>query len=181
MTWYSENKEKALQWQREYREKNHDAVLENRREYDKVNHSHQLALKKQWKLDNPEKYKAQKKKDDHTYWLTHKFNPKYIKSEKLRHAKYSKANPEKMLKNSIKSLKKLGLALNMKHFKVGMALKNWSQTIRKSNPNCVICNEKADHSHHLFHKAFYPKLALNLNNGVPLCITHHNEIHKWGN
>ena len=182
--YYQKNKNKFLQWQREYRLKNKYSVLENRRKYDKENHKHQLELKQQWRLDNPEKYKTQKQKDDHKYWNKNKHNPVYIEKEKVRHAKYSKENPDKMLKNHINSLKKLGLSLNMTQFKIGMALKSWSQTVRKNNPNCF-CGKKADVTHHLLYKQYNPKLMLNINNGLPLCTEHHNEVHgrkliQWG-
>jgi hypothetical protein len=174
--YYEKNKEKFLQWQREYRVKNRSSILENRRKYDKKNHEHQLELKYQWRKDNPIKHKESKQKSDHKQWIKNKHNPEFQRKEQLRHAKYSKENPDMMLKNNINHLKKLGLSLNMTHFKIGMALKNWSQTIRKDNPLCF-CGEKADVAHHLFEKQYYPKLMLNVNNGLPLCTRHHDEVH----
>ncbi len=177
--YYKNNKEKFLIWQREYREKKHESVLENRRRYDKENHDHQLELKRLWKKNNSAKYRIQKKKDDHNYWIRKKDKPEFREKEKIRHAKYSKEHPEKALQNHINNLKKLGLSLNMTHFKVGMALKSWSQTIRNNFVSCKICADKATHTHHLLYRQYYPKLALNLNNGIPLCTAHHNEVHGF--
>lgn len=174
MTWYKDNKERESKKQKAY--KATPEFKKMRKEYDKKNHDHQLELKRQWKINNPEKLKAQKSKDNKKYRLKNKHNPIYIEKEKLRHARYSKENPDKMLKNHINSLKKLGLTLNMTHFKIGMALKSWSQSVRKEKPFCW-CGEKADVTHHLFEKQYYPQLMLNINNGMPLCTRHHDEVH----
>lgn len=175
MTWYLDNKERERKKQKAYKSTPRFKAL--RKQYDEKNHEHQLELKRQWKRNNPERLKIQKSKDDKTYRERNKHNPKYIEKERIRHAKYSKEHPEKALKNNINSLKKLGLSLNMAHFKTGMALKSWSQTIRSNFVSCKICADKATHTHHLLYRQYYPKLALNLNNGIPLCTAHHNEAH----
>ena len=176
MNWYIQNKEYARNKQKEY--KSSSEFKELRRIYDKKNHEHQLELKRNWRRGSGKvKDKISKQKSDHKYYLKMKYNPVFIQKEKIRHAKYSKEHPEQLLKNQINHLKKLGLSLNMAHFKTGMALKSWSQTIRNNFVSCKICADKATHTHHLFYKQYYPKLALNLNNGIPLCKVHHDEVH----
>jgi len=176
-SWYLRNKEYASAKQKEY--KSTPEFKLHRLEKDRKNKDHNNKIRQIWRLGKgKEKDKIQRKKDNHKYWHTHKNNPEFQKKEQIRHAKYSKENPDKMLKNHINSLKRLGLTLNMSHFKIGMALKSWSQTVRKNNPFCF-CGEKADVTHHILEKQFYPKLMLNINNGIPLCHLHHNEVH-WG-
>lgn len=44
--------------------------------------------------------------------------------------------------------------------------------------NTPIPNEiKAVHSHHMFYKSLYPKLSLNINNGIPISEIPHKEVH----
>ena len=175
--YYDNNKDKFLQWQRKYRKNNHSSISINRKKYDKENHKHKLELNKQWKQNNPQKIKDQKKKDDATYYSKNKTNIVFIKKKRISNNIWKQNNPDKVLNQQIKSLKKLGLSLNMTHFKVRMALKTWSGIIKNNFISCKICGDKAVHVHHIFHKSKYPKLALNKNNGIPLCLLHHNEVH----
>jgi len=178
LKWYYENRETQIQKNREWKNQNREKMLQQKKEYHQKNRELILKKKKEYRENNKEKikqYRIDNRERDHLKQLEYRNNN--IEKEKIRHAKYSKENPDKALKNSINHLKKLGLTLNMTHFKVGMALKNWSQTIRKNNPLCF-CGEKADVTHHLLFKQLYPKLMLNVNNGIPLCTIHHNELHR---
>ena len=56
-------------------------------------------------------------------------------------------------------------------------LYNWAMIV-KYGKNCACCKEPADEAHHILYKSKYPQLMFNENNGIPLCITHHNEVHR---
>lgn len=66
---------------------------------------------------------------------------------------------------------------DIKYFEIRMALKSWSQSVKNNFISCKICGDKATQSHHLFYMRYCPKLAFNINNGIPLCDTHHKEVH----
>jgi len=136
--------------------------------------------------NNPEKIKESNRK----YYLNHRLeiiknvqdyrnkNSKQIsKRKKLYNKLYQKNNPEIMLQKSIRHLEKLGKELNLDGKAFGYALWNWSRVIRKKYKTCQICGAPVDFVHHIFHKAKYPKLSLNLNNGIALCKQHHREVH----
>lgn len=92
---------------------------------------------------------------------------------------WSKNNPEKVLEKNIRYLSNLAEPVNMDRFEYGVALMSWTKTVMKKFASlCQVCSEKADHSHHVLFKALYPKLSLNINNGIPLCLEHHKEIHR---
>jgi hypothetical protein len=180
LQWYYDNQESQIQKNRKWKEDNREQMLEQKKEYHFKNRDSILIKKKEYRENNDAKikqYRIDNKERDHKTQKEYRENN--VEKEKIRHTKYSKENPDKMLKNSINALKKLGDAVDMTHFKVGMALKNWSQTIRKNDPNCAICDGIADVTHHIIHKQYYPQLMFNLNNGIPLCKSHHHEVH-WG-
>ena len=83
--------------------------------------------------------------------------------------KYNRGNGKKKVKEMGK---KLGVS------KMASKLIIWKGKINKRDNVCQICG-KTDNliSHHILHKEFYPKLALNMNNGLLLCNEHHNECH----
>lgn len=58
-------------------------------------------------------------------------------------------------------------------------LMKWSRVIRKIwDDICVKCGSKHCVAHHIISKNKRPDLALNLNNGVTLCVKCHVEYHK---
>ena len=59
------------------------------------------------------------------------------------------------------------------------ALRAWSKLVRvRDYDKCVLCESKIDViSHHILHKSKYPKLSLNINNGITLCKKCHKEVH----
>ena len=101
----------------------------------------------------------------------HKKNKRWIKSN-------PKAWQKIALKSQTKYLKRIGKNINQVYHKLPYLYSQWSKTIRDQYDNkCAICLEPASHTHHIFHKSKYPELSLNLNNGIPLCLVHHNEVH----
>ena len=93
---------------------------------------------------------------------------------------YHKNNPEVNLKSGQKQLERLGLSLNILSTDVKRVLMNWKRTIQKRDKTCQICGTTKNlNAHHIFYRKEYPKLALNVNNGILLCRQHHNETHGW--
>ena len=58
-------------------------------------------------------------------------------------------------------------------------LLKWGKEIRDRDKKCLVCNGINElNAHHIFEKAKYPNLSLNINNGVTLCKKCHYEIHN---
>lgn len=54
----------------------------------------------------------------------------------------------------------------------------WSESVKERDKGiCQICFNKGNIAHHIFYKSKYPKLSLNLNNGITLCKKCHKEVH----
>ena len=96
---------------------------------------------------------------------------------KLR--EYRKKNPQVPLKSYLKSLNKISSEVSLTASKYSKILKYWSLSVKKRDDyTCQICECKNNLiSHHIFYKALYPKLSLNINNGITLCRGCHYEIH----
>jgi len=112
------------------------------------------------------------------------YNKKYKmeNKEKIKdlNRDYYLRNREKWVEFHIKHFAKYAkfVKSNWKDYK--FALRAWSLIVRhKFNNKCSVCNQKSTIAHHIFFKQNYPELSLNLNNGISLCIIHHNEIHSF--
>lgn len=122
-------------------------------------------------------YKEHKKERceyDSKYYQEHR--DKVIKHK----SKYQKDHPEVYLKSSKKYLTELGKLFNKNSIEYKYSLINWSKTIKnRDNNECQICGSKEDlNVHHILHKAKYPELSLNINNGITLCQQPcHYEVH----
>lgn len=97
---------------------------------------------------------------------------------------YSKEYPEIQHKANVKRLIKLGKVLGITSIEYTYANKSWSQIVKKLDSyTCQICGitgtSKTLHAHHIFFVSLYPKLSLNLNNGISLCIPCHEELHGF--
>jgi len=93
---------------------------------------------------------------------------------------YHKENPEINLRNGQKYLEKLGVDLGILTTDVKRVLMNWKRTVQKRDKTCQVCGSTNNlNAHHILHRKYYPKLALNVNNGIILCKQHHNETHGW--
>jgi len=75
----------------------------------------------------------------------------------------------------LKAIKKF--SWSVKHLR--FSLYNWAKIVKKRDKQqCQICGSKDNLiTHHIFPKAEYPQLCLNVNNGVTLCRDHHLETH----
>jgi len=58
-------------------------------------------------------------------------------------------------------------------------LRVWSkEVLRRAVYTCEICGSKATLAHHIKPKKLYPKEALDIDNGIALCINCHYKVHK---
>ena len=99
---------------------------------------------------------------------------KYYKENRdkcLEYAKqYHREHPEVNLKSGTKQLEKLGVNLGILTKDVKRVLMNWKRTIQKRDISCQVCGSKDNlQAHHILYRKYYPKLALNINNGMLLC------------
>jgi len=165
-----ENKEKIRESKKKHREENKEKILEKKRKYYRENKEKIREKKKKFRLENKEKIRASKRK----YELENK--------EKINEyrRKYRSDYPELKLALDIKHLEKLGFPFKLDPHAYHYALGAWSKTVKKLGHGlCKICNNPATVAHHIIHKAKYPALSLNVNNGIPLCDVHHCESHGW--
>ena len=189
------NRDSILKNRRKYDKENREHQLELKYEWRKNN----LVKYKESKKISDKKYYEKVKDTPHYKKIKTDYQTKYYQENKESKAEYNKIyskipevaqrrreldrarnekNPEKRLKNNIKYLDGLSQPVSMDRFEYQVALMSWTKTVKKLFNNlCQVCFKKADHSHHLFEKAKYPKLALNINNGIPLCTQHHREVH----
>lgn len=170
-TYYERNKDRIKKYHQtpEYKEKQRKKSLEwhhQNLERAKIKHA-------KWYQKNKEREKLKQKEYGKEY---------RSRSEiKERNKKYAKEhyNPEGQLKANIKHIKKYAAPLKLpdKKFKYGLVA--WSNTIKKRDTKlCQICGStKKTHAHHIFEKSKYPQLSLNPNNGVTLCVLHHQQTH----
>lgn len=93
---------------------------------------------------------------------------------------YRRKYPEKFVQYTLKHYKKYSLELNISSARFRHAMTFWSAAVLKRDKHkCQICGRKAEVAHHILYKANYPKLSLNLNNGIALCQGCHYELHGY--
>ena len=107
----------------------------------------------------------------------------YIDNKDKRNSynkKYSNDHPEIHLKSKLKRMSIMGEIHNLKSKEMIYAIDAWSKTVRKRDNNkCTWCNStKTLVSHHIWHKAFCPESALDVDNGITLCHDCHVEQHR---
>lgn len=143
--------------------------------------------KKKW-AENPEKMKKEHKEQYEKHkpkrlaaMKEYLKNPEKWAQHKKSCALYYQNHPEKMLVYNINQLKRMALPFRLPFRQYEYALQSWTKTVRKMcGEFCSICGSTNRlNSHHILHKAKYPKLSLNPNNGIPLCFIHHKEVHGW--
>ena len=94
--------------------------------------------------------------------------------------KYVKDHPEVNLRAQKKLFKKLGKVFDLECDAMRYAINAWSKTVRKRDNNkCTWCNSTKNLvSHHIWHKAYCPESALDVDNGITLCHDCHMEQHR---
>jgi len=136
------------------------------------NETHLKSYKHKWWFDNVDENRM--KKQIHYRENTEKIKESQKKyrqtpEAQVKKKQYNKDHPEVKLRSQKKRFKILGLTI--------YDLMAWTKVIRKGK-NCSYCDSDKDlHSHHLIPKSKQPGLALNENNGIPLCKPCHREHH----
>lgn len=165
-----EHLEQIREKKKKYRLENREKILEKKKQYRLNNKEKIKAGSKKFRLENKEKVRASKRK----YGLENK--------EKINEyrRKYRLDYPELKLAADMKYLTKLGFPNKLEPHAYHYAISAWSKTVKKlGNGLCKICHSPATVSHHIIHKAKYPALSLNVNNGIPLCDGCHGESHGY--
>ncbi len=152
--WRLNNPLKYLESAKRYRESHHEQVLEYSRKWYRKNKQKSKENTRRWHQNNREKVNAEKRE-------------------------WRRKNPEKRKIIEQNRLKRIQEAYNYDGIsQVSFLLTIWSNSIREKYHNmCQICGNLAIHTHHLLQKQHHPDLALNENNGIPLCMICHNEVH----
>lgn len=172
---------------KEYWEKNKQQIKIKRKGYwEKYRNNPETKDRlKKYRLQNRSRLLEQKKKD---YRIKKKH---YLELSKIRYnnnknkykqnaRNWAKQNPDKRLYIMQNHLRRLAYPFKMTGMEYGYALYSWAELVKKTlGQSCVICNESPIEVHHILHKSKYPALSLLPNNGIPLCRTHHNEVHGW--
>ena len=141
--------------------------------------------KLEWNRSNTDKtrqyrQKQMNKPDHKAKRKVYRQRPHVIEYERNYNKERYKKHPEKFLKNKIDRITRLGSSFDYDFNKMIWELNSWSKTVRNRDEHkCKICDNNAIHSHHIFQKKFYPKLCLNVNNGISLCYKCHREVHKF--
>lgn len=196
--YYIKNKDRIRIQAKQYREKNKDKIIQQKHEYyirnKRIEHPKVIKTKK---VSNREYYVFNKDKIAKTTRIRYIRNKDKILQQTKQ---YRKKHPEVRLKSHINYFEKHGKLFNMDKFVYKRALQSWSGVIRKHQPLCqasiqpqdqLIINSitgintpipeitKAIHSHHILFKSLYPKLSLNISNGIALSKREHDIVHGW--
>ena len=153
-----------------YVEENRDEVNRKQNENYWANRDEILESRRKWDKEHPINVKNTRKK---SYTKFRKQRLEYM-------VEYAKLYPEVGLKNKKKELTKLGKVFDLDCHGMRYALMSWSKTIRKRDNNkCTHCNSTENLiAHHIWHKAFCPESALDVDNGITLCRECHKEQHR---
>ncbi len=196
------NKEKLRYKSKLYRMKNHNEYLRRCRISAKIyrkNNPEKLKLSQlKYKQNHPEKYRELSRKKSKLFYHEH---PEvhgiwYQKNKQRLHVlwkkrylknrikfieiskQYHKEHPEVVLRSKKKLMIRLGIPFKLPGSKYAHALFSWQRTIKKrDDQTCQICGLPGKIAHHLIYKSIVPKLSLNVNNGMTLCMSCHYEVH----
>ena len=183
--YYQQNKQRLNQMSVEYNRTNESYKKWKKDWTQKYEKLPQVKERKKLFRQTSENYKKgqneRNKKLRESGWFDAYFK-EYRKKNKsklsLKNQKHYKEHPEIYLRSRLKTFARLGKVFNLSNSEYIFALVAWSKTVKKlHNGLCQICLIPAEHSHHILHKAKYPELSLNPNNGIPLCKQHHYEVH----
>ena len=170
--WRAKNQEHIKLYRKDYNMKH---VTEIKQRKQKWWHDNLVKVREndqKWRNANREKYRELNKIAARKYRLAHPDR------RKISNRKWEKKNPEKVLQRYQRHIAKIGRELDLSYHAYQFALRKWSSFIRDIQDNkCQICGKQAVAVHHIIHKVLYPKLSLNINNGIGLCEIHHNEVH----
>lgn len=164
--------------------KDPDVYKEYQKQYQKENRKQIQEQRKKWRQIPEVKARLKEYKQTASYKEMKKISDKKWRErnkerKRMMDKEYRQKNPEVKLKSDIKSLEKYAIPFKLSYKKYKWALQSWSKICRKRDNNeCQICGSTNRlHTHHIFKKSNYPRLALNVNNGITLCTLHHHQVH----
>jgi len=170
--WKRNHRDQENQYTKNWRAKNQEHIKLYSQDYNLKHVSERRLNDQKWRDNNREKYRELNKIAARKYRLAHPDR------RKISIRKWEKKNPDKVLAKFQRYLSKIGKELDLSFGAYQFALRKWSSFIRDEEDNkCQICDKEAVAVHHIIHKVLYPKLSLNINNGICLCEIHHNEVH----
>jgi len=137
------------------------------KDWHKENFDHHKKIMSIYQKKNPKKYAINNKR----------YHEKYPE----RRREYESNHPEQRLETMKRHLEKYGKSFSMNPYEYSYALNYWSRTIKKlDNFMCKNCDSTKNlHAHHLMPKNEFPKLSLDLDNGITLCEDCHSGIHGY--
>jgi len=147
-------------WHREYYLKNKERLNEQ----NKILHKEKLKERKTQQKEYREKNKARHKKKKYRY--------------RDYQRQWEQKNRQRKYKKELNLYLKYGKFFNLNSYEFKSVLTAWSNLVRNRDQSCLQCGNPSTVSHHIIFKKTMPKLSLNLNNGIALCIPCHKEIHK---
>lgn len=186
--YYKENTGKILERATKYYNENKQNIAE--RNSTKYYSNVKKSRKKQntYYQKNKVHLAAEEKK---RYWKERELrcerNAKYYDKNKKQVAKrikkYRKANPDVQLRSQKKKLAMESKIFNTTSVSYVYALMAWKKVImNRDGSRCCYCNAKGKKArlegHHIIYKHTEMRLALTPNNGVILCRSCHDEVHK---
>tara|TARA_R110001599_G_scaffold338179_1_gene557045 strand:+ start:1108 stop:1710 length:603 start_codon:yes stop_codon:yes gene_type:complete len=186
--YYKENKASILKKSLKYYDENRERLSE--RNAEKYYSNVKKSRKKQntYYQKNKVHLAAEEKK---RYWKerevrcerTAKYYDKNKKQVAKRIKKYRKAKPEVQLRSQKKRLAMESKVFNTTSVSYVYALMAWKKVIiNRDGRKCCYCNAKGKKAHleghHIIYKHTEMRLALTTNNGVILCRSCHDEVHK---
>lgn len=105
-------------------------------------------------------------------------NPFFYRKNRIKTSFYSSAKSAHSAQNFYSITKKRGVLFGLTQKQYASKLNGWSKKIKNKHNNlCQICFKQSYASHHLLYAGLYPKLSLNLNNGIALCHLCHQQTH----
>ena len=171
------NKQRCRDWWAKHKtEKNQIRRTKEYKEYaNKLKRDYYSKNRERVLLNNKKYSESPRGKLRHTIYQA-EYRKRQYRIESMK--RFRVEHPEVFLKSKIKSYSRFGFHFNMNSDQYNYALRDWSKTVRKSQPRCQICGSGENLMvHHILHKSKYPKLSLNITNGVTLCEKHHWEVH----
>lgn len=197
MSWYLKNKKREQEKQKNYKSTTRFKAL--RKEYDRKNHEHQLELKKKWRVNNPEKYKAERKKSGQKYYAKNKADPIFLGKKHISGKKYYVKNKDKIkeyykqhsqlpeIKKRRAELTRLRRRSNPQSNRSGtIDLQIAMNNVRKRDHNtcqwqgCGLnFRQSPIHVHHIFPRSEYPEFELIEQYMICYCANHHGLWHRF--
>ena len=168
--YYKDTIEERKLYKRQYRKDNLEKVTEQKAQYYKNNRDKLLVWQKQYNRNNP----RDRTEENHIYYMNNR--------DKLlpRGKQYHKDHPEVNLKSIKKRMEYIGSFLGLDSLQTTAGILSWSKTVRKRDGHkCTWCDSTENLvAHHIWHKAWCPESALDVDNGITLCHDCHMEQHR---